>query len=160
MRAILCMLLRWQTCASLCMPHPISLPYFTSPLLWQTCIPLCMPHPIGLPYFTSLLPWQTCAPGMVQAWVGHFVTSITLPLGCSLILVYISLCSSTYDKWRGPDETAQKAQTTDKHHHNGGGATCPSSGVDLMNPCRWSGGRPYAWFFRRRHQSDLIDSIN
>jgi hypothetical protein len=28
---------------------------------------------------------------MVQAWVGHFVSSITLPEGCSLILVYISL---------------------------------------------------------------------
>ena len=30
MCAILCMLLLWQTCASLCMPRPIGLPYFTS----------------------------------------------------------------------------------------------------------------------------------
>jgi hypothetical protein len=27
--------------------------------------------------------------GMVQAWVSHFVTPITLPLGYSLVLVYI-----------------------------------------------------------------------
>jgi len=61
MRAILCMLLLWQTCAPLCMPRPISLPFFTSSLLWQACASLCMPHQIGLPYLTSLLLWQTCA---------------------------------------------------------------------------------------------------
>jgi len=60
MRAILCMLLLWQTWAPLCMPRPIGLLYFTSSLLWQTWAPLCMPRPIGLPYFTSLLLWQTC----------------------------------------------------------------------------------------------------
>jgi len=30
------------------------------------------------------------------------------------------------------------AQTTDKHHHHGGAAR-PSSGMDLMNPCRLRG---------------------
>ena len=55
MRAILCMLLLWQTCAPLCMPHLIGLPYLTLSLRWQTCASLCMPCPIGLPYFTSSL---------------------------------------------------------------------------------------------------------
>jgi hypothetical protein len=83
------------------------------------------------------------AAGMVQAWVGHFVTSITLP---KVILSYLS----TYNERRQPDKTAQKAQTTaqkaqqhDKQHHHSG-AICPSSGVDLMSPCRWRGGRPSA----------------
>jgi len=49
MRTILCMLLLWQTCAPLCMPRPISLPFFTFSLLWQTCVSLCMPRQIGLP---------------------------------------------------------------------------------------------------------------
>jgi hypothetical protein len=31
-----------------------------------------------------------------------------------------------------------KKQKQDKHHHHGG-AACPSSGMDLMNPCRWRG---------------------
>jgi hypothetical protein len=30
-------------------------------------------------------------PGVVEAWVGHKVTFLTLPQGYSLILVYISL---------------------------------------------------------------------
>jgi hypothetical protein len=54
----------------------------------------------------------------------------------------------------------QKAQTKDKHHHNRGGAARPSSGVDLMNPRRPRGGRPYACSFQCRRRSDLIDSIN
>jgi hypothetical protein len=62
MRAILCMLLLWQTCAPLCMPRPIGLPYFTSTLRWQTCTSLCMPRPISLAYFTLSLLWQTCMP--------------------------------------------------------------------------------------------------
>jgi len=43
MRAILCMLLLWQTCAPLCMPHPIGLPYFTLLLRWQTACPSACP---------------------------------------------------------------------------------------------------------------------
>jgi len=38
---------------------------------------------------------------------------------------------------------------------DGGGAARPSSGVDLMNPCRPSSGRPSAFFFQYRCQSDL-----
>jgi hypothetical protein len=30
----------------------------------------------------------------------------------------------------------------------------------LMNPCRLRGGRPCAYLYRCRRQSDLIDSIN
>jgi len=81
-----------------------------------------------------------------------------------VILSYLShlscTCLSTYDEWRRPDEKAQKAQTTDKHHHHGGGAARPSSGVNLMNPCCQSSGRPSAYFFQYRCQSNLIDSIN
>ena len=62
MCTILCMLLLWQTCAPLCMPRLIGLPYFTSSLLWQTCMPLCMPRQIRLSYHTLSLLWQTCAP--------------------------------------------------------------------------------------------------
>jgi hypothetical protein len=64
MCAILCMLLLWQTCAPLCMPRPIGLPYFTSSLHWQTCASLCMPRPISLPFFASSLlwHWQTYMP--------------------------------------------------------------------------------------------------
>ena len=52
-------------------------------------------------------------------------------------------------------KTTQKAQITPTtHHHHGGGAARPSSGVDLMNPCRLRGGRPCACLFLRRHQSD------
>jgi hypothetical protein len=32
----------------------------------------------------------------------------------------------------------KKHKHHDKQHHHGGGAACPSSGMDLMNPC--SGG--------------------
>ena len=55
---------------------------------------------------------------MAQAWVGHFVTSTTLP---KVILSYLS----TYDERWQPDKTAQKAQTMaqkaqqhDKQHHH------------------------------------------
>ena len=40
----------------------------------------------------------------------------------------------------------KKHKQQHKHHHHGGGAACPSRGVDLMNPCRWRGGRPAAKF--------------
>jgi len=33
--------------------------------------------------------------GMVQAWVAHFVTPITPPLGHSLVLVYIRQVTTT-----------------------------------------------------------------
>jgi len=54
----------------------------------------------------------------------------------------------------------KKHKQHDKQHHHGGGAARPSSGVDLMNPCRPSSGRPSAYFFQYRCRSDLIDSIN
>jgi len=85
--------------------------------------------------------------GMVQAWVGHFVT----PLKC------------TYDEynWRVMSQkTNKKHKQHDKHHHHGGGATRPSSGVDLMNPCRLRGGQPCAWSFRYLRRSDSIYLIN
>ena len=65
--------------------------------------------------------------GMVQAWVAHFVT----PVKCM---------HNEYD-WR---VTSQKPHKKHKHHnkqqHHGVGAARPSSGVDLMNPCRLRGG--------------------
>ncbi len=84
--------------------------------------------------------------GMVQACVGHFVT----PLKC------------TYDKydWRVTSQKPHnKHKSPNKHDHHGGEAARPSSGVDLMNPCRLNGGRPCACFFQCRCRSDLIDSI-
>jgi len=54
----------------------------------------------------------------------------------------------------------EKHNSPNKHHHHGGGAANPCSGVDLMNPRRPRGGRPYACSFRCCHRSDLIDSIN
>ena len=76
MRAILCMLLLWQTCSPLCMPRPIGLPYFTSSLCWQTCASLCMPRPISLPFFTSSLLWQTYMPICMPSQIG--LTYLTL----------------------------------------------------------------------------------
>jgi len=57
------------------------------------------------------------------------------------------------------DQNRQHKQH-DKQHHHFGGVARPSSGVDLMNPCRPRGGRPSANFLQCRCQSDLIDSIN
>jgi hypothetical protein len=54
----------------------------------------------------------------------------------------------------------KKHNQHDKQNHHGGEATHPSSGVDLMNPCRLSGERPCACSSRCRHQSDSIESIN
>jgi hypothetical protein len=42
----------------------------------------------------------------------------------------------------------RKHKQHDKHHHHGGGTARPSSGMDLMNPCRWRGGRPSVYFFQ------------
>jgi len=80
--------------------------------------------------------------GMVQAWVGHFVT----PLKC------------TYEEynWQVMSQNPHKKHKQhDKHHYNGGGAARPSSGVDLMNPCRLRGGRPCACLSQCRRRSDL-----
>jgi hypothetical protein len=45
---------------------------------------------------------------------------------------------------RDNDQTRRhkKHKSPNKHNHHGGEATCPSSGVDLMSPCRLRGGRP------------------
>jgi hypothetical protein len=43
---------------------------------------------------------------------------------------------------------------SDKDHH-GGGATNPSGGVDLMNPCPPRGGRPCTYFFQGPYQMVL-----
>ncbi len=84
MRAILCILLLWQTCAPLCMPRLIGLLYFTSLFRWQTCASLCMPRPMGLPYFTSLLLWQTCMPLCVPRQIGlSYLTSSLLWQTCA-----------------------------------------------------------------------------
>ena len=80
MRAILCMLLLWQTCAPLCMPRPIGLPYFTSSLRWQTCASLCMPRPISLPFFASLLLWQTYMPLCMPRQIGLPISLRVAPL--------------------------------------------------------------------------------
>ena len=84
MRAILCILLLWQTCAPHCMPRPIGLPYFTSSLCWQTCASLCMPRPISLPFFASLLLWQTymflCMPRQIGL---PYLTSLLLWQTCT-----------------------------------------------------------------------------
>ncbi len=50
-----------------------------------------------------------------------------------------------------------KHKQHDKHHHHGGGAAWPSSGMDLMNLCRWRGGRPSAYFFQHHRQTVLIE---
>ena len=48
-----------------------------------------------------------------------------------------------------------------KHNHHGGGAAWPSSGVDLMNPHRWRGGRPCTYFLWGHHERFLyIHKIN
>ena len=48
---------------------------------------------------------------------------------------------------RDDDQTRRhkKHKSPNKHDHHGRGeAARPSSGVDLMSPCRWRGGRPSA----------------
>ena len=91
--------------------------------------------------------WDTEAVGTVQAWMAHFVT----PLKC------------TYNKynWRVTSQKMRKKHKQhDKQHHHGVGAARPSSGMDLMNPCRLRGGRPCTCLFQGRRWSDLIDLIN
>ena len=77
------------TCASLCMPHPISLPFFDFSLLWQTYIPLCMPRQSGPLYLTLLLHSQTCASLCMLHQIGlpYFTSSLLwlafTPFTCS-----------------------------------------------------------------------------
>jgi hypothetical protein len=83
-----------------------------------------------------LLP-TTIAKGMAQAWVAQFVT----PLKCM------------YDKYNWQvmsQKPHKKHKSPNKHHHHGGKAARPSSGVDLMNPCRLRGERPCACSFQGR----------
>ena len=80
--------------------------------------------------------------GMVQAWVAHFVT----PLKCMY---------GKYDWQVMSQKPYKKHKSPSKHDHHGGEAARPSSGVDLMNPCRLRGGRS----FQCRRWSNLIDSI-
>ena len=64
--------------------------------------------------------------GVVQAWVGHRVTPLTLPLG-----YHVGTClDSISDK----DQTRPQhiTQLNNKHHHHGGGTANPSGGVDSM----------------------------
>ena len=75
--------------------------------------------------------------GMVQAWVAHFVT----PLKCMY---------GKYDWQVMSQKPYKKHKSPSKHDHHGGEAARPSSGVDLMNPCRLRGGRPCACSFQCR----------
>ena len=77
--------------------------------------------------------------------------------------------SKIYIRWvrltsHESDETTHKnhKQPCKHHHHhlNGDGAAPPSSGVDLMMPCHWRGGQPWAYFFQGHHCMVLIDSLN
>ena len=87
MHTILCMLLLWQTCAPLCMPRLIGLPYFTLSLHWQTCVSLCMPHPISLPFFASSLLRQTYMPLCMPRQIGlPYLTSSFLWQTCAPLL--------------------------------------------------------------------------
>jgi len=46
----------------------------TLSLLWQTCAPLCMPHQIGLPYFTLSLLWLAFTPFIYSCcWLTPFL---------------------------------------------------------------------------------------
>ena len=74
---------------------------------------------------------------MVQTWVAYFVTPLKF----------------TYDKydWQVTSQKPHKKhKSLNKHHHHGGEATHPSSGMDLMFPCRLKGGRPCACLFHCR----------
>ncbi len=70
-------------------------------------------------------------------------------------------CTNFYIRW-SCDITSQSTtiQTTNKHHHHGDGAARPSSGVDLMIPCRPRGGRPCACSFQGRCRRILFDLLN
>jgi len=74
---------------------------------------------------------SSCLAGMVQAWVAHFVT----PLKCMY---------DEYDWQVTSQKPHKKLKSPNKHHHHGVGAACPSSGVDMMNPCHLRGGQPCA----------------
>ena len=54
--------------------------------------------------------------------------------------------------WQVTSQKPHKKHTSPtKHHSYGGGAARPSSGVDLINPCRLRGGRPCTCSFLCRH---------
>ena len=67
--------------------------------------------------------------------VAHFVT----PLKCTY---------NKYDWQVTSQKPHKKHKSPNKHHHHGGGAAHPSSGMDLINPCRLRGGRPCASSFQ------------
>jgi hypothetical protein len=100
---------------------------------------------LGCTYMTTSL--KGANRGMVQAWMAHFVT----PLKCMY---------GKYDWQVMSQKPYKKHKSPSKHDHHGGEAARPSSGVDLMNPCRLRGGRPCACLFQCRRWSNLIDSIN
>ena len=76
------------------------------------------------------------------------------------------LCNTSKMYVRQVRLASHESETTQKHIHLTNMITmvvkplAPSSGVDLMNPCRLRGGWPCACLFQCRHQSDLIDSLN
>ncbi len=47
-------------------------------------------------------------------------------------------------------KSTQKHKWPNKHHHHGDEAAHPSSGMDLMNPCRLMGGRPCTYIVQGR----------
>ena len=77
----------------------------------------------------------------MQAWVGTQSNAANPTLGLSH-----DTCLHTMSD---DDQTRlhKKHKQHYKYHHHGGGATRPSSGVDLMNPCRRRNGWPVACFF-------------
>jgi hypothetical protein len=87
---------------------------------------------------------------------------LTLPPGLfyKVYLKVICVPNFTYNGFVTSQVHPQQHKQHDKQHHHGGGAACPSSGVDLMNPCRLSGGRPCECLLQGRRRSNLIDSIN
>jgi hypothetical protein len=57
-------------------------------------------------------------------------------------------------------ESIHNNTNTHEHQQHGGGAACPSSGVDLMIPCRPRGGRPCTYIFQGHYRRIEIDSLN
>ncbi len=82
----------------------------------------------------------------------NMLPHITPPIGYFCTIFYI---------WWACDVTSQSTttQTTNTHHHLGDGAARPSSGMDLMNPLRPSGGRPCACLFWGHCWRVLVEQI-
>ena len=106
------------------------------------------------------LPSPSPPPLLSQSCYGASLGGALCYINNPTLRLFSHTCLHISHTHRRPDETAQKAQTTDKHHHHGGAAR-PSSGMDLMNPCpcRLRGGRPCACSFLCCRRSDSIDSI-